>query len=52
LVDRHLSHDQYIPDRGRVLPIMDYTGMLHPKGVPFSHAPGMGKGFLFQAGGI
>jgi len=33
--------------RGGVLPIMDYIGMLCPKGVPF-WAPGMGKGSLFR----
>jgi len=32
---------------GRVLPIMDYTGMLRPKGIPLS-ATGMGKGPFFR----
>jgi len=39
------------PREEGLLLIMDYTGMLRPKGVPF-WAPGMGKGYLFHAGGM
>jgi len=38
---------KYIP----IIPIMDYMGKLCLKGVPF-WAPGMGKEYLFQAGGM
>jgi len=34
-----------------VPPLMDYTGTLRPKGVPF-WAQGMGKASLFQAKGM
>ena len=35
-VKEKVNDDVSIPVGGGVLPIMSYTGRLHPKGVPFS----------------
>jgi len=40
----------FFPGEERVLPIMDYMGMLRPKEVPV-WAPGMGKRSLFPSAG-